>query len=85
MAEILEGDCTRAAVIIRGNNAIGAAALVGDRFCGAFLNRIDSAIVSGPVISNRKPFMLGVFSDGDNARAAQGGFDLVYNQEPCAS
>jgi len=69
-------------VNIRGNNAIGTANGIGDRFCGGVFNSVNDATVSGPVISNRKPFMLGVYSSG-LARPAQGGFDLVYNQEPC--
>jgi len=81
-ASLLEADCPEVFVNIRGNNAIGTANGIGDRFCGGVFNSVDGATVSGPVISNRKPFMLGVYSSG-LARPAQGGFDLVYNQEPC--
>jgi len=81
--------CTDDYVIIAGGDtALVNSATSKDRFCGSTLNSIAGQNAGAAVLTQRMPYMLGVFTNGAevdaaNAAEASKGFQIAYEQKAC--
>ena len=89
VVSIAGDDCTDDYVIIAGGGPANVVTANLDRFCGALLAGVTANAAATTIFTQRRPFQLGVHTDGSEVDTAAGvlegdsGFYIYYNQVAC--